>query len=99
MLTSGAVDDCAQALRLDGCAALTNRSMVGIASMGGRLRQLALLGLQHVSDGSLMAALAQLPMLQVSHGDRTHQQVHLGPSCVPKGCMLCETCHSTVCCR
>jgi hypothetical protein len=67
MLTPGTVTHCVQALRLDVGAGLglTNRSLMGIASMGGRLQQLALLGLQHVSDGSLTAALAQLPMLQV----------------------------------
>jgi hypothetical protein len=58
-----------QALRLDDCAArgLTNCSLVSIASMGDRLRQLALVGLQRVSDEGLMAALTQLPMLQVSN--------------------------------
>lgn len=57
-----------QALRLDDCAArgLTSCSLVSIASMGDRLRQLALVGLQRVSDEGLMAALTQLPMLQVS---------------------------------
>ena len=59
----------AQALRLDDFAAagMVNNSLAGVAGMGGRLRQLALLGLQHVSDASLMAALAQLPLLQVLH--------------------------------
>jgi hypothetical protein len=56
-----------QALRLDMLATwdLGNSSLVGIASMGDRLRQLALLGLQWVSDESLIAALAQLRKLQV----------------------------------
>ena len=56
-----------QALRLDGCAAdgMVTNSLAGLAGMGGQLRQLAILGLQHVSDASLMAALVQLPRLQV----------------------------------
>jgi hypothetical protein len=33
--------------------------------MGSHLRQLALVGLQHVPDAALMSALARLPMLQV----------------------------------
>ena len=57
----------AQALRLDGFAAagMVNSSLAGVASMGRQLRQMAILGLQHISDGCLMAALAQLPLLQV----------------------------------
>lgn len=45
--------------------ALTASNLVGIASMGDRLRQRALIGLRHVSDDDLVAALAQLPLLQV----------------------------------
>jgi hypothetical protein len=58
----------AQALRLDGSAAagMVNSSLAGVAGMGGQLRQLAFIGLQHISDGSLMAALEQLPLLQVA---------------------------------
>lgn len=44
---------------------MVNSSLAGVAGMGGRLRQLAILGLQHVSDSCLMAALEQLPLLQV----------------------------------
>ena len=57
-----------QALRLDEYAAwtLANGSLLGIASMGDRLRQLALLGLARVTDENLLAALAQLPLLQVT---------------------------------
>ena len=44
---------------------MVNSSLAGVAGMGGRLRQLALIGLQHVSDTCLMAALEQLTQLQV----------------------------------
>jgi hypothetical protein len=56
-----------QALRLDGEAAdsLTSISLVGIASMGRSLRQLALIGVQQVSVVDLAPVLDQLPMLQV----------------------------------
>ena len=56
-----------QALRLTEGAGrgLANSSLVGIASMGIRLRQLALVDLQRVTRDHLAAALAQLPMLQV----------------------------------
>jgi hypothetical protein len=56
-----------QALRLAGNAGsgLIDNSMVIFASMGSRLRQLALLGLQRVNHDYLVAALAQMPMLQV----------------------------------
>jgi hypothetical protein len=55
-----------QALHLDIAAAygMVNSSLAGIAGLGGRLRQLAILGLQYVSDGCLIAALEQLPLLQ-----------------------------------
>jgi hypothetical protein len=60
---------CLQALRVGGCAArgLIPSGMVGIAAMSRSLRQLALHGLQHVADQCLMAALVQLPMLQVGN--------------------------------
>lgn len=56
-----------QTLRLDGRAAqnLIDEHLTIISSLGNRLQQLALIGLQHVSDDSLIAALGQLPMLQV----------------------------------
>ena len=56
-----------QTLRLDGRAAqnLTGEHLTIISSLGNRLQQLALIGLQHVSDDSLIAALGQLPRLQV----------------------------------
>jgi hypothetical protein len=56
-----------QALRLDGPAALdmTNSSLKSLASMGSSLRQLALIGLT-LRESDVGAALAQLPMLQVS---------------------------------
>jgi hypothetical protein len=57
---------------------MTNSSLVGIAGMGDRLRQLALIGLWHVSDASLMAALAQLPLLQVR---RDGTDLSAGVSC------------------
>lgn len=62
-----------QTLRLDAFAAgkLRSNSLVGIAVMGSRLQQLALIGLQQVSDDGLVACLAQLPMLQVSHCNST----------------------------
>lgn len=44
---------------------MVNSSLAGVAGMGRRLRQLAILGLQHISDSCLMAALEQLPLLQV----------------------------------
>lgn len=58
-----------QALRLGSCSArrLIPSGLVGIVVMGKSLRQLALQGVQHVLDASLVTALAQLPMLQVSH--------------------------------
>lgn len=56
-----------QALRLESVASwnLGNSSLVAIASMCDRLRQLALIELEIVSDDSVMAALSQLSMLQV----------------------------------
>jgi hypothetical protein len=61
-----------QALRLDAYAArsLANSSLIGISSMCHSLRQLALVGLLHVSDASVMATLQQLPMLQVHYTAR-----------------------------
>ena len=58
-----------QALRLEYSAALglADSTMFGIAGIGHSLRQLALIGLLHVSDASVKAALEQMPMLQVRH--------------------------------
>ena len=47
------------------CRCMVDSSLAAVAGMGGRLRQLALVGLQHVSDSCLMAALEQLILLQV----------------------------------
>jgi hypothetical protein len=66
-ITCNTARSASQALRLDESAAsrLTDSSMAVIASMGNRMRQLALLGLQYVSDSCLSASLSQLTMLQV----------------------------------
>lgn len=57
-----------QALRLDprAGAALRDGSLAGIGGIGASLRQLALLGLQHVSVDALAAVLPNLPLLQAS---------------------------------
>jgi hypothetical protein len=55
-----------QVLQLDAYAAIdmTSSSLIGIASMGSSLQRLALIGVE-VSNTKLVAALTQLPMLQV----------------------------------
>ena len=83
------------------CAAegMVDGSLAGIAGMGGRLRQLALLGLRFVSDGCLIVALAQLPLLQV--GD-VHAKAVLaagisGDSTTPRQRQRCLCCY--LCCH